>query len=87
MRPLAFNDKTMKHLFEINTGYMGESYVRVYAWAESEAHAIELAKLANPQKINAKYFTEPAVTKLLSEDTECFATKLSDSSFTMEAMD
>lgn len=31
-------------LYEITNGYVGTSYVRVYAWAPSEERALELAK-------------------------------------------
>ncbi|RIK41617.1 MAG: hypothetical protein DCC55_11410 [Chloroflexi bacterium] len=31
-------------LYEITNGYVGESYLRVYAWAESEEQALEMAR-------------------------------------------
>ena len=67
----------MKYLFEIITGEVGESYIRAYAWAENEYFAVLLADKANPG-----IFSYPIETKrLFPEDSECFATKLSDSGF------
>jgi len=32
------------NLYVVANGYMGESYVRVYVWAQDEAQAIDLAR-------------------------------------------
>ncbi len=37
-------------LFEIITGAIGESYVRAYAWAESEERACSLFEELHPKK-------------------------------------
>lgn len=37
-------------LFEITTGYVGESYVRAYAWAADEREATALFRSANPDQ-------------------------------------
>lgn len=34
-------------LFEITNGYIGESYVRAYAWAGSEADALRMCAAKN----------------------------------------
>lgn len=37
-------------LFEITTGEIGYSYVRAYAWAEDDRHALFLFRAKNPSK-------------------------------------
>jgi hypothetical protein len=39
----------MKQLFEIHTNVVGESYVRAYAWADTQEEAIALFKKRNPE--------------------------------------
>jgi hypothetical protein len=31
-------------LYEVTNGYLGEAYTRLYAWAETEEQALEMAK-------------------------------------------
>ena len=62
-------------LFEITTGYMGESFERCYVWAESKERAIEMFRAKFPNR-------EPKLCdRLLSFDDAEFITKLDDSGF------
>lgn len=68
-------------LYEVTNGYIGESYVRVYVWAISEAQALELAqqsfKSAHPN--NRSDYSEDLTAKLLfKSDSAPFATRPSD---------
>ena len=74
----------MKSLYEFTTTWTGESYVRVYVWADSEGEAMKLAFVAFREE-NPKY-VEGGLTshKLFSADAESFATKPSDSGFEID---
>ena len=70
-------------LYEIFTGAMGESYVRLYAWTETEGQAIELALIQ--LKIEAPDIPSEhhalSIHRLFSSDAEAFCTPSDDSGF------
>lgn len=67
----------MKSLYEATNGYTGNSYVRCYVWADSDAEAEEMALAAFTI---SKEIGEPGidVVKLFSADAEAFVTEPSD---------
>lgn len=77
------------NFYEITNGWTGESYVRVYVWAQDEAQAIELARESFKRKAESEYRVLESkwdtsrfhVEKLVSSDSEAFASKPSDSGF------
>ena len=62
-------------LFEILTGWMGESFVRAYAWAPNEDTA---RRLFDERNQNPKYKIKE-IRLLLDSATPAFCTKASDS--------
>ena len=73
----------MKALYVATNGWVGESYVRAYVWADSEAEAKTLATAAF-EKANPKYLSNGIkVEKLFSADAESFASQPSDDGFRM----
>lgn len=63
------------NLYEITNGYWGESYRRCYAWAESEATALQKFAVENPD-----YRRDGLQVNLLfSEGVDAFCTRMSDS--------
>lgn len=62
------------YLFEIRTGYIGESYVRAYAWAESPEQAKELFYKRNPDVSVGSLIVET----LMDDGAETFCTKACD---------
>lgn len=73
-------------LFEITNGYIGESYVRCYAWAESTEQALALAreqfraeeegrKYGVPR---TEYWERLEIVELFDSSTAPFATRPSD---------
>jgi hypothetical protein len=71
----------MKSLYEITNGWMGESYVRAYAWADSEADALELCAAKH---IGKKVGNKFEIVKLFDSDSDPFCTAFHDAAFTME---
>jgi hypothetical protein len=68
------------NLYELTTGYIGESYERSYAWAESEEHARQLFDAM--QQSMADRFKPckcESCTLLFSAKEKAFVTKPSDS--------
>lgn len=72
-------------LFEITNGWMGEGYVRLYAWAESEAQAVEMAQAKLKAEAERKtppykpsYYEALQVTLLLDSASPAFVTEPSD---------
>lgn len=63
-------------LFEITTGWIGESYERAYVWAESEEYARSLFEAVHSPKRSIAH----CEAKLSSSD-EGFITELSDCGF------
>lgn len=71
------------NLYEIQTSWTGESYVRAYAWAETESEARELFE---EKHRGTKY--ENAVDKivlLIAHDAKPFCTQASDSGWTPDS--
>ena len=60
-------------LWEIDTGFTGESYCRAYAWASSEAEAVDLFKTKHPLA------EARTVRRLFGASDEPFVTLISDS--------
>lgn len=69
-------------LYEIVNGYIGESYVRCYAWAESTEQALTLARAQ--YEAHADYHKDPTywerleVTELFDASAAPFATPPND---------
>lgn len=59
-------------LYEIQTGHIGESYVRCYVWAENEKHARDLFEEKHTGR------TLERITYLMSISDSPFCTNLSD---------
>ena len=81
----------MKGLYCVSNGYYGESYVRVYVWANDGGEAIELAQAAlkkddSYSAVDADYhdIMKLQVKFLFSADSPSFCTMPSDSGFEME---
>jgi hypothetical protein len=65
-------------LYEIQTGYVGESFVRCYIWTYSEPEALIMFKTKySDQKVKQ-------IKRLFSAGAEPFVTDLSDSGFERE---
>jgi hypothetical protein len=64
------------NLYEITTGWTGESYERCYVWAPDEHVACELFAEKYPEKAS-----RAQVKHLLCDGDESFVTDLSDSGF------
>lgn len=62
----------MMYLYELKTGFIGESYERCYAWAKDAAEAKSLFSARYPEK------PVPSVEPLFSSDCGPFLTELSD---------
>ncbi len=65
------------HLFEVTNGYTGESYVRVYVWAENEETALALAQQTyqlHAGQHGEKYWSTLHSTKLFSQGDGPFCT-------------
>lgn len=62
-------------LFEIRTGWQGESYQRAYAWAVNEDDAVVAFKAKYPER------EVRAVSQLFDSQDDPFVTELSDSGF------
>lgn len=77
----------MKTLYEATNGWMGESYVRCYVWAESKERAFVLADEAfareNPNYKPGNISMRP----MLNADSEEFASTPSDSGFEIDSQD
>lgn len=76
----------MKALYEVTNGWMGESYLRCYAWADSEEEALDLAQARFAQRAESKGSPEFSARGKLScmrlfaaEGSDSFATLVSDS--------
>lgn len=75
------------HLYEVTNGWMGESYIRCYVWAENEILARELAIQAFQKR--SEYASNPlfaeisSIFRLFSESDPSFVTKVSDSGFNL----
>ena len=65
----------VRHLFEIRTGNMGNSYERSYVWADDETHARRLFASRHP---NA---TAEEIEPLFSSTSDPFCSGLSDDGF------
>ena len=65
----------MKCLYEITNGYTGESYVRCYAWTDSEARARELGIKVFGTRCRLQ------VRLLFGSDADEFVTPSSDSGY------
>lgn len=69
-------------LYELTNGYIGESYVRVYAWAHSAEEAITLARpkfeARGKRERHDDYAANLTATVLFSADDAPFATEASD---------
>ena len=67
------------NLYEVTNSYVGESYVRVYVWAESEIHALSMAR----EKFKkAKMSTDRLeINILFSGDSKPFCSDVSDTGF------
>lgn len=77
------------NLYEVTNGYVGNSYVRAYAWAENEEQALELAREKfraerDSHEYNGKhtyktnYWKNLTCRFLFSDDAEPFATTPDD---------
>lgn len=79
-------------LYEVTNGFTGNGYVRVYAWAENEAQALEMAaaKFKAKEKgswarYGEKYWTNLTAQHLFSADSAPFCTDESDEGWEMPA--
>ena len=75
------------YLFEVTNGYTGESYVRVYVWAENEESALVLARQSNKENAGTyseKYWSTLRCTKLFSEHDSSFCTLPDDAGWETE---
>ena len=72
----------MKRLYEATNGYLGESYVRCYAWADSPDEAAQLAEEAFRADAQGQpsptYYTRIRLTQLFAADAPSFVTVPSD---------
>jgi len=73
----------MMTLYEVTNGWMGESYVRAYAWADSKEHALSLAREAyRGDCLNAarhkSYALGLKAKPLMTPETPPFCTPVSD---------
>ena len=68
-------------LFEIRNGYHGESYVRVYAWAETKEEAIALAQKSFTESKAYPLDSRLEIKELLDQSTGRFVSLPSDSGF------
>lgn len=76
-------------LWVITNNYVGESYVRVYAWAHNEDEAIELARQQyrnNPGVHGERYSKYLSAELLFSSLAPAFATIPSDDGFDLECV-
>jgi hypothetical protein len=70
----------MKSLFEVINKYLGQSYTRVYVWAETEDQAIEMATQSIKKEAEQfpyyeyDYWTDLSIAKLFDADAEPFVT-------------
>lgn len=78
----------MMHFYEISNGWTGESYVRVYAWAESEEQALNMAKeklkAAAGKAYDESYYERLNIQHWFSADAAPFCSEVSDEGFEME---
>lgn len=66
-------------LFEITNNYVGESYVRVYAWAETEAQALDMARQRfRTDHVSPGYSRNLTIKALFNADDAPFVTSPSD---------
>jgi len=65
----------VKWLWEFVDGSVGESYIRVYVWANSLAGATELAQKSFKHKRDLRH------ERLFASDDKSFVTERSDSGF------
>jgi hypothetical protein len=65
------------NLYEITTGYTGESYCRAYAWAKDDVEALKLFWETNPGVPTSS--RGPVVKLILKHDDKPFCTRLSSS--------
>ncbi len=66
-------------LFEITNDYVGMTYVRVYAWAETEAQALDMAQQAfRTQHLSPGYSRNLTIKALFNADDLPFVTSPSD---------
>lgn len=73
-------------LYEVTNGYIGESYTRCYAWADSELAARRMAgerfradsdKLGASHRYPSEYWETLTVRKLFDADAAPFSTLVS----------
>lgn len=65
--------------FEITNDYVGVTYVRVYAWAETEAQALGMARQAfRTQHLSPGYSWNLTIKALFNADDPPFVTSPSD---------
>ena len=65
--------------FEITNDYVGVTYVRVYAWADTEAHALEMGRQAfRAQHLSPGYSRNLTIKALFNADDPPFVTSPSD---------
>jgi len=72
------------NLYEIITGGWGESYLRAYAWAESEEQALKMGEKAYGMSFKTPFDDKRLIVKirlLFSADAEPFCTPFSDTGF------
>jgi hypothetical protein len=71
-------------LWEVENGYMGESYMRCYAWAATEEEALRLAREQFQQAPQGRsdgeeYWSDLSARCLFPADAKPFVTKPSGS--------
>ena len=71
------------NLYEITNGYVGESYVRVYVWAEDEEQAFSLAEPKFDEK-GYETSTPLSIKFLFAQDEKPFSTIPSDDGFVLQ---
>lgn len=75
-------------LFEITNQWTGESYVRVYAWCETEDQALEMATSKFKDAAGRRgesYYDRLMVQELFDSESEPFVTEVSDCDLEMSA--
>jgi hypothetical protein len=65
-------------LYEVLNGYIGESYVRCYVWAETPDRALELANEQHRKKYKVDLPERCIVNSLFSSESAEFATEFDD---------
>lgn len=75
------------YLFEVTNGFIGESYIRVYVWADSEEAALAFARQTyqdNAKNYGEHYWSNLHCRKLFSQTDSSFCTLPDDAGWETE---